>query len=39
MLRGMILSFGHLVLRQVFRLIILVVRGERCGVPILGYMV
>jgi hypothetical protein len=30
MLRGMIFSFGYLVLRQVFQLIILVVRGERC---------
>src|SRR5205814_5431382 len=31
MLRGMILSFGYLVLRQVFELIILVVRGERAN--------
>ena len=31
MLRGMILSFGYLVLRQVFQLIILVVRGERAN--------
>src|SRR5512140_2238117 len=31
MLRGMILSFGYLILRQVLQLIILVVRGERAN--------
>jgi hypothetical protein len=31
MLRGMILSFGYLVLRRVCQLIILVVRGERAN--------
>src|SRR5213083_2292022 len=42
MLRGMILSFGYLVLRQVFQLIILVVRGERVNaveVLVLRYQV